>query len=74
MRYPDGGGLTAEGRSRWVRVRLQAAGMYEHGMSPVEVAGLLRVSTKSAYQWHRAWESGARRRWHRRDRAGLAAS
>jgi transposase len=58
MRYPDGGGLTAEGRSRRARVRLQAAGMYEQGMSPVEVAGLLRVSTKSAYQWHRTWESG----------------
>ena len=58
MRYPDGGGLTAEGRSRRARVRLQAAGMYEQGMNPVQVAGLLRVSTKSAYQWHRAWESG----------------
>jgi len=58
MRYPDGGGLTSEGRSRRERVRLQAAQMYEQGMDPVQVAGLLRVSAKSAYQWRRAWASG----------------
>jgi hypothetical protein len=29
--------------------------MYEQGMNPVKVAGLLRVSTKSAYPWHRVW-------------------
>jgi len=32
--------------------------MYEQGMGAVQVAGLLRVSTKSAYQWRRAWEAG----------------
>jgi len=58
MRYPDGGGLTAEGRSRRERLRLQAAGMYEQGLDARLVAGLLRVSTKSAYQWRRAWRSG----------------
>jgi transposase len=58
MRYPDGGGLTTEGRSRRERVRLQAAQMFGQGMGAVRVAGLLRVSTKSAYQWRRAWESG----------------
>lgn len=58
MRYPDGGGLTAEGRSRREMVRLQAAQMFEQGIRPVQVAGLLRVSTKSAYQWHRAWDAG----------------
>lgn len=58
MRYPDGGGLTAEGRSRREMVRRQAAGMFEQGMEPVQVAGLLRVSTKSAYQWRRAWTAG----------------
>src|ERR1700722_238102 len=58
MRYPDGGGLTTEGRSRRERVRLQAAQMFGQGMGAVRVAGLLRVSTKSAYQWRRGWESG----------------
>ena len=48
MRYPDGGGLTAEGRSRRERVRLQAAQMLEQGIDPVKVAWLLRASTKTS--------------------------
>ena len=32
--------------------------MYEHDMTPVQVAGELRVSTKSAYQWRRGWRAG----------------
>jgi transposase len=58
MRYPDGGGLTAEGRSRRETMRRQAAQMFDQGLEPVRVAGLLRVSTKSAYQWRRAWKAG----------------
>ena len=58
MRYPDGGGLSAEGRVRRERVRLQAAQMLDQGMDPVQVAGLLRVSVKSVYQWRRAWRCG----------------
>ncbi len=58
MRYPDGGGLTAEGRARREKLRLQAAHMFEQGIKPVRVARLLRVSTKSAYQWRRRWRAG----------------
>jgi len=58
MRYPDGGGLTAGGRARRARVRLQAAQMSGQGMDPVQIAGLLRVSTKSVYAWRRAWRAG----------------
>jgi transposase len=58
MRYPDGGGLTAAGRVRRESVRLQAAGMFEQDVSPVQVAHRLRVSTKSAYQWRRRWRAG----------------
>ena len=58
MRYADGGGLTCEGRSRRERVRLQAAQMYEQGIPAAQIAGLLRVSTKSVYQWRRAWRAG----------------
>jgi transposase len=58
MRYPDGGGLTAGERSRREKVRLQAARMFEQGMSPVQVAGVLRVSAKSAYSWRRSWRAG----------------
>jgi len=60
MRYPDGGGLTAAGRARRESVRLHAARMYEHDVSPVQVqvARRLRVSTKSACQWRRRWRAG----------------
>lgn len=58
MRYPDGGGLTAEGRARREKVRQQAAQMFEQGMDPERVAKCLRVSTKSAYQWRRSWRAG----------------
>jgi transposase len=58
MRYSDGGGLTAEGRARREKVRLQAAQMFDQGIKPAQVARLLRVSTKSAYQWRRSWRTG----------------
>jgi transposase len=58
MRYPDGGGLTAAGRARREKVRLQAAQLFEQDMDPVQVARCLRVSTKSAYQWRRCWRAG----------------
>jgi hypothetical protein len=49
-----GGGLTVEGRSRREKVRLQAAQMFAQDMAAGQIAGLLRVSTKSVYQWRRA--------------------
>jgi transposase len=58
MRYPDGGGLTAEGRSRRTVVRLQAAQMFAQDMNAGQVARVLRVSAKSVYQWRRAWLAG----------------
>ena len=58
MRYSDGGGLTAEGRARRERVRLQAAQMLKQDIDPVQVAGLLRVSAKSVYQWRREYRAG----------------
>jgi transposase len=61
MRYPDGGGLTAEGRSRREQVRLQAAKMFAEDADARQIAGSLRVSTKSVYQWRRAWRAGGER-------------
>jgi transposase len=58
MRYSDGGGLTMEGRSRREQVRLQAAEMFGHDVDAGQVARSLRVSTKSVYQWRRAWQAG----------------
>jgi putative transposase len=60
MRYPDGGGLTAEERERRERVRLQAAGLIEAGASDREVARHFRVSRMSANRWRRALAAGGR--------------
>ncbi|MFL5993349.1 MAG: helix-turn-helix domain-containing protein [Streptomyces sp.] len=58
MRYADGGGLTAAGRQRREAVRRQAAVLFEQKIKPLEVAQRLRVSRKSAYQWHQLWRDG----------------
>jgi transposase len=58
VRYADGGGLTAEGRARRERVRLAAAEMFGQDADPAQIARSLRVSTKSVYQWRRAWKAG----------------
>ncbi|MGW9436085.1 IS630 family transposase [Streptomyces sp. NPDC055607] len=58
MRYADGGGLTAAGRERREVVRIQAAELFERGVKAPEVARRLRVSPKSAYQWHQLWREG----------------
>jgi transposase len=58
MRYPDGGGLSAQGRARREKLRLQAAQMLEQDIDPVQVARQLRVSTKSVYQRRRRWRAG----------------
>ncbi|WUH60338.1 helix-turn-helix domain-containing protein [Streptomyces sp. NBC_00441] len=55
MRYADGGGLTPAGRQGRESVRIQAVGLFEQKAKPSEVARRLRVSLKSAYQWHRRW-------------------
>ena len=58
MRYADGGGLTAEGRSRREQVRLQAAKMFAEHADARQIAWSLRVSTKSVYQWRRVQVTG----------------
>ena len=58
MRYPDSGGLTTQGRFRREQIRMQAAEMFAQDTAARQVAGLLRVSTKSVYQWRRAWRAG----------------
>jgi putative transposase len=58
VRYADGGGLTPAGRQRRERVRQQAADLFAAGVSALEVAARLEVSTKSAYAWRRAWAAG----------------
>jgi transposase len=58
MRYGDGGGVGPRGRARREEIRREAAGMFADGMSAVQVAVVLEVSTKSVYQWRRAWAAG----------------
>jgi len=60
MRYPDGGGLTAQERARRERVRLAAAEMIEAGAGDREVARHFRVSRMSANRWRRALMAGGR--------------
>jgi putative transposase len=60
MRYPDGGGLTADERARRERVRLAGAELIEAGASDREVARHFRVSRMSANRWRRALAAGGR--------------
>jgi transposase len=50
--------MTARGRSRREQVRLEAAEMFAQDADARQVARFLRVSTKSVYQWRRAWRAG----------------
>ncbi|MFC5852969.1 helix-turn-helix domain-containing protein [Streptomyces chlorus] len=50
--------MDAQERARREPLRLQAAELFAAGASAPEVAELLRVIPKSAYQWRRAWVAG----------------
>jgi hypothetical protein len=49
VRYPDSGGLTAEGRARREVVRLQAAALFAQDGPVPEIASRLRVSHNAVY-------------------------
>jgi transposase len=61
MRYPDGGGLSAEGRAKREAVRMQAAEMFMRGLSSPEVARRLRVTRQAVAGWRREWKNGGAR-------------
>lgn len=50
--------MTAQERERREAVRLQAADLFVAGNTAPQVAELLRVTPKSAYQWRRDWCAG----------------
>ncbi|WUW36661.1 winged helix-turn-helix domain-containing protein [Streptomyces sp. NBC_01462] len=50
--------MAPAGRQRRETVRMQAAGLFEQEIKPSDVARELRVSVKSAYQWHQLWREG----------------
>ena len=60
MRYPQGGGLTAEERARREQVRLAAAEWIEEGATDQEVATRFRVTRMSANRWRHALADGGR--------------
>ncbi|MET7381832.1 helix-turn-helix domain-containing protein [Streptomyces sp. NPDC005526] len=63
VRYPDGGGLSADERDRREQVRFSAADLIEAGASEREVARRFRVTRMSANCWRRALVSGGRQGW-----------
>ena len=58
MRYGEGGGLTAEQRTKRERVRMAAAGMFADGALNAQVARVFRVSEMSVSRWRRAYDAG----------------
>jgi putative transposase len=60
MRYPHGGGLTAEERALRERVRLAAADWIEEGATDQEVAIRFGVTRMSANRWRHALAAGGR--------------
>ena len=61
MRYPQGGGLTAEWQAFREHIRLQAAELFAAGQGNAAVARELRVSVRSVQRWGWAWEDGEER-------------
>ncbi|WTL51356.1 helix-turn-helix domain-containing protein (plasmid) [Streptomyces sp. NBC_01497] len=61
MRYPQGGGLTAERQCKREELRLQAAERFALGEGSSAIARDLRVSVRSVQRWRRAWAGGAPR-------------
>jgi transposase len=61
MRYPQGGGLTAERQYKREELRLQAAERFAQGEGSTSIARDLRVSVRSVQRWRHAWAEGGRR-------------
>ncbi|MFJ5811289.1 helix-turn-helix domain-containing protein [Streptomyces sp. NPDC093093] len=59
MRYPQGGGLTAERQAFRERVRMEAVAMFADGRGSTEIAKELRVSARSVQRWrlHDSWRA-----------------
>ncbi|MCP9945461.1 winged helix-turn-helix domain-containing protein [Streptomyces somaliensis] len=61
MRYPQGGGLTAERQHFREELRLRAAERFARGEGSTAIARDLRVSVRSVQRWRHAWAEGGPR-------------
>ncbi|MGW6159753.1 helix-turn-helix domain-containing protein, partial [Streptomyces sp. NPDC055144] len=57
MRYPQGGGLTAERQRFRERVRMEAVAMFAAGRGSTDIAKELRVSVRSVQRWRQTWRA-----------------
>ena len=58
MRYPQGGGLTAERQAFREQIRWAAAERFAAGEDNAGVAKALRVHVRSVQRWRAAWAAG----------------
>ncbi|MET8730993.1 helix-turn-helix domain-containing protein [Streptomyces parvus] len=61
MRYPQGGGLTAERQYFREELRLKAAERFARGEVSSVIAEDLRASVRSVQRWRQLWDEGGRR-------------
>ncbi|MFF7000014.1 transposase [Streptomyces sp. NPDC008313] len=61
MRYPQGGGLTAERQHFREELRLKAAERFARGEASSVIAKDLRVSVRSVQRWRQMWDEGGPR-------------
>lgn len=61
MRYPQGGGLTAEHQQFREWLRLQAAEQFAQGEASAVIAKDLRVNLRSVQRWRQTWNEGGPR-------------
>ncbi|MFI6360858.1 helix-turn-helix domain-containing protein [Streptomyces sp. NPDC050743] len=61
MRYPQGGGLTAERQVFREGLRLQAAERFARGEVSALIAKDLRASVRSVQRWRQTWNEGGPR-------------
>ncbi|MGW0623135.1 IS630 family transposase [Streptomyces sp. NPDC002765] len=61
MRYPQGGGLTAERQQFREELRLKAAERFAQGEASSVIAKTLRVNVRSVQRWRQKWDEGGPR-------------
>ncbi|GGS90360.1 hypothetical protein GCM10010206_61420 [Streptomyces cinerochromogenes] len=61
MRYPQGGGLTAERQQFREELRLEAAERFAQGEASSVIARALRINVRSVQRWRQKWEEGGPR-------------